>query len=144
MKRKGSAVWNGGLKDGKGTVSTDSGVLSNVAYSFSKRFEEEKGTNPEELIAAAHASCFAMATSAQLDGAGIKAQNIAATATVTLEKAGSGSRKGANSSGQCESRLPDFIAVECENFDGSQDRGLENAQAAQYSPPREEGWTRHQ
>jgi len=65
-------------------------VLSNVAYSFSKRFEEEKGTNPEELIAAAHASCFAMATSAQLDGAGIKAQNIAATATVTLEKVGDG------------------------------------------------------
>jgi osmotically inducible protein OsmC len=90
VKRKGSAAWQGGLKDGKGTVSTDSGVLSNVSYSFSKRFEEEKGTNPEELIAAAHASCFAMATSAQLDGAGIKAQNIAATATVTLEKVGDG------------------------------------------------------
>ena len=90
MKRKGSAAWQGGLKDGKGTVSTDSGVLSNVSYSFSKRFEEEKGTNPEELIAAAHASCFAMATSAQLDAAGIKAQNIGATATVTLEKVGDG------------------------------------------------------
>ena len=72
MKRKASAAWQGGLKDGKGTVSTDSGVLSNVSYSFSKRFEEEKGTKPEELIAAAHASCFAMATSAQLDAAGIK------------------------------------------------------------------------
>jgi lipoyl-dependent peroxiredoxin len=90
MKRKGSASWQGGLKDGKGTVSTDSGVLGNVPYSFSRRFEEEKGTNPEELIAAAHASCFAMATSAQLDGAGIKAQNIAATATVALEKVGDG------------------------------------------------------
>jgi len=90
VKRKASAAWQGGLKDGKGTVSTDSGVLSNVSYSFSKRFEEEKGTNPEELIAAAHASCFAMATSAQLDAAGIKAQNIAATATVTLEKVGDG------------------------------------------------------
>jgi osmotically inducible protein OsmC len=90
MKRKGSAVWNGGLKDGKGTVSTESGVLSNVAYSFSKRFEEEKGTNPEELIGAAHASCFAMATSAQLDGVGIKAQSISATATVALEKVGDG------------------------------------------------------
>jgi lipoyl-dependent peroxiredoxin len=90
VKRKGSAAWQGGLKDGKGTVSTDSGVLSNVSYSFAKRFEEEKGTNPEELIAAAHASCFAMATSAQLDGAGIKAQNIAATATVSLEKVGDG------------------------------------------------------
>ena len=90
MKRKGSAAWQGGLKDGKGTVSTDSGVLSNVAYSFSKRFEEEKGTNPEELIAAAHSSCFAMATSAQLDAVGIKAQSISAAATVTLEKVGDG------------------------------------------------------
>ncbi len=90
MKRKGSAVWQGGLKDGKGTVSTDSGVLSNVPYSFSRRFEEEKGTNPEELIAAAHASCFAMATSGQLGAAGITAQNISATATVTLEKVGDG------------------------------------------------------
>src|SRR5947199_10810148 len=86
VKRKASAAWQGGLKDGKGTVSTDSGVLSNVSYSFSKRFEEEKGTNPEELIAAAHASCFAMATYAQLDGVGIKAQNIWTTATVALEK----------------------------------------------------------
>jgi len=90
VKRKASAAWQGGLKDGKGTISTDSGVLSNVAYSFSKRFEEEKGTNPEELIAAAHASCFAMATSAQLDGVGIKAQNISAAATVALEKVGDG------------------------------------------------------
>ena len=90
MKRKASAAWQGGLKDGKGTVSSDSGVLANVPYSFSKRFEDEKGTNPEELIAAAHASCFAMATSAQLDAAGIKAQHIAATATVALEKVGDG------------------------------------------------------
>ena len=90
MKRKASAVWQGGLKDGKGAVSTDSGVLSGVAYSFSKRFEEEKGTNPEELIAAAHASCFAMATSAQLDEVGIKAQSISASATVALEKVGDG------------------------------------------------------
>ena len=90
MQRKASAQWSGGLKDGKGTVSADSGVLSNVAYSFSKRFENEKGTNPEELIAAAHASCFAMATSAQLGNAGITAQSIAATATVALEKVGDG------------------------------------------------------
>ncbi|HYR45116.1 MAG TPA: OsmC family protein [Terriglobia bacterium] len=90
MKRKASAAWQGGLKDGKGTISSESGVLSNVSYSFSKRFGEEKGTNPEELIAAAHASCFAMATSAQLEGAGIKPQNIAATATVTLDKVGDG------------------------------------------------------
>src|SRR3989442_1012942 len=90
MKRKASAVWQGGLKDGKGTISTESGVLSNTPYSFSKRFEEEKGTNPEELIAAAHASCFAMATSAQLGTAGITAQSISATATVSLEKIGDG------------------------------------------------------
>lgn len=90
MNRKASAVWQGGLKDGKGTISAESGVLTNTAYSFSKRFGDEKGTNPEELIAAAHSSCFAMATSAQLDGAGIKAESIAATATVTLEKVGDG------------------------------------------------------
>jgi len=90
MKRKASAVWQGGLKDGKGMISTESGVLTNTAYSFSKRFGEEKGTNPEELIAAAHASCFAMATSAQLESAGIKAENISAAATVSLEKVGDG------------------------------------------------------
>src|SRR5262245_48630386 len=90
MKRKASAVWQGGLKDGKGTISTESGVLTNTPYNFSKRFEQEKGTNPEELIAAAHASCFAMATSAQLDGVGVKAQSISATANVTLEKVGEG------------------------------------------------------
>src|ERR1051326_2180302 len=90
MKRKASAVWQGGLKDGKGTISTDSGVLTNTPYSFSKRFEEEKGTNPEELIAAAHSSCFAMATSAQLGSDGITAQSISGTATVSLEKVGDG------------------------------------------------------
>ena len=86
MNRKALAVWQCGLKDGKGAISVDSGVLSNMPYSFSKRFEEEKGTNPEELIAAAHASCFAMATSAQLGSAGITAQSISASATVSLEK----------------------------------------------------------
>jgi len=90
MQRKASAQWSGGLKDGKGTISAESGVLSGVPYSFSRRFENEKGTNPEELIAAAHASCFAMATSGQLGNAGITAQSIAATATVALEKVGDG------------------------------------------------------
>src|SRR5262245_20432424 len=90
MQRKASAQWSGGLKDGKGTISTDSGVLSGVPYSFSRRFENEKGTNPEELIAAAHSSCFAMATSAQLGNAGITAEIIAATATVELDKMGDG------------------------------------------------------
>jgi len=86
MKRKATAVWRGGLKDGKGEISTDSGVLTDTPYNFAKRFEEEKGTNPEELIAAAHAGCFSMALSAQLGSAGLTAQSINTTATVTLEK----------------------------------------------------------
>jgi osmotically inducible protein OsmC len=90
MKRKGSAVWQGGLKDGKGSVSTDSGVLSNTQYSFSTRFEDGKGTNPEELIAAAHAGCFSMALSAQLGNAGMTAEQIQTTATVSLDKTDGG------------------------------------------------------
>jgi len=86
MKRSASAVWKGGLKDGRGTVSTSSGVLSNVPYSFSMRFENETGTNPEELIAAAHAACFSMALSLFLGNAGMTAESINTTATVTLEK----------------------------------------------------------
>lgn len=86
MQRKASAVWQGGLKDGKGTISTDSGVLANTQYSFSTRFENGKGTNPEELIAAAHAGCFSMALSAQLGEAGIKPEKVETTATVTLDK----------------------------------------------------------
>ena len=90
MKRKASAVWQGGLKDGKGTISTDSGVLDNTQYSFSTRFEEGNGTNPEELIAAAHAGCFSMALSGQLGNAGMTAQSIRTSATVTLEKTDAG------------------------------------------------------
>src|SRR5213083_706820 len=88
MNRKASAVWQGGLKDGRGTVSTESGVLSDAAYSFRTRFENEKGTNPEELIGAAHAGCFSMALSAQLGEAKLTAESIRTTATVTLEKVG--------------------------------------------------------
>lgn len=88
MKRSASAVWKGGLKDGRGTVSTSSGVLSNVPYNFAMRFENETGTNPEELIAAAHASCFSMALSLFLGNAGMTAESIDTTATVTLEKVG--------------------------------------------------------
>jgi lipoyl-dependent peroxiredoxin len=88
--RKGSAEWRGGLKDGKGTVSTESGVLSSAGYSFGTRFENGKGTNPEELIAAAHAACFSMALSAQLGAAGITPESIRTTAAVTLEKVGEG------------------------------------------------------
>ena len=90
MKRKASAVWQGGLKDGKGTISTDSGVLSNTQYSFSTRFEMGIGTNPEELIAAAHAGCFSMALSGQLGNAGLVPESISTTTTVTLEKTEAG------------------------------------------------------
>jgi osmotically inducible protein OsmC len=90
MIRKASAEWRGGLKDGKGTVSTESGVLASAAYSFGTRFENAKGTNPEELIAAAHAGCFSMALSAQLGVAGITPESIKTTASVTLEKVGDG------------------------------------------------------
>jgi osmotically inducible protein OsmC len=86
MKRSASAEWKGGLKDGKGTISTESGVLANTQYSFGTRFENGKGTNPEELIGAAHAGCFSMALSAQLGEAGMTADSIATTAAVTLEK----------------------------------------------------------
>jgi osmotically inducible protein OsmC len=84
MKRSASAAWSGGLKDGKGTVSTESGVLSAVPYNFSKRFENEKGTNPEELIAAAHAACFSMALSNGLAQAGTPPTSLATAATVTF------------------------------------------------------------
>jgi len=90
MKRKASAVWQGGLKDGNGKISTDSGVLQDTQYSFSTRFEDGKGTNPEELIAAAHAGCFSMALSGQLGNAGLTADSINTTAAVTLEKTEAG------------------------------------------------------
>lgn len=85
MQRKASAVWQGGLKDGKGTISTESGVLQQTQYSFSTRFENGKGTNPEELIAAAHAGCFAMALSNELGKVGMVPKKLEATAAVTLD-----------------------------------------------------------
>ena len=90
MKRSSSAVWRGGLKDGKGTVSTASGVLVGVPYNFTKRFENEPGTSPEELIAAAHAACFSMALSLFLGEAGMTAESIDTTATVSLDQVGGG------------------------------------------------------
>jgi osmotically inducible protein OsmC len=90
IKRKGSAVWSGGLKDGKGTVSTQSGVLDQSQYGFNTRFENGPGTNPEELLAAAHAGCFTMALSAQLGEAGMTAQKLETTATVSLDKVDGG------------------------------------------------------
>ena len=92
MKRSASAVWRGGLKDGKGEISTDSGVLTGTQYSFGTRFENGAGTNPEELIAAAHAGCFSMALSAQLGNASLTAESIDTKATVTLEKKEDGFR----------------------------------------------------
>lgn len=90
MKRKASAIWNGGLKDGKGTLTTESGVLDATPYSFSTRFEGEKGTNPEELIGASHAGCFSMALSMILGQVGLTPEKIETTATITLEQAGGG------------------------------------------------------
>ncbi|MET0517050.1 MAG: OsmC family protein [Nitrospiraceae bacterium] len=90
MKRNASAEWQGDLKTGKGTVSTESGVLTNQQYSFSTRFESGKGTNPEELIAAGHAGCFTMALSGQLGSAGLVPQQLRTTATLTFEKLDAG------------------------------------------------------
>jgi len=90
IRRKASAQWNGGLKDGKGTISTDSGVLRDTQYSFGRRFEDGIGTNPEELIGAAHAGCFSMALSGQLTNAGTPPESIRTTATVKMEKTDAG------------------------------------------------------
>lgn len=90
MKRKAIAIWKGDLRNGRGSISTDSGVLYETQYSFSTRFEEGKGTNPEELIAAAHAGCFSMALSGQLNNAGLTAESINTTAAVRLEKTEAG------------------------------------------------------
>lgn len=90
MERKASAVWKGGLKDGKGEFSATSGVFSHVPYSFTTRFENAPGTNPEELIAAAHAACFSMALSAQLGAANLTPDSINTTANLKMEKLDSG------------------------------------------------------
>jgi osmotically inducible protein OsmC len=90
MKKKASAEWKGDLKGGKGTISTESGVLSDTQYSFKTRFEDGKGTNPEELIAAAHAGCFSMALSLELANFNLTADSIKTEATVTLEKTDQG------------------------------------------------------
>ena len=86
IKRSGSAAWSGGIKDGKGHISTQSGVLDNTQYGFNTRFENGPGTNPEELIGAAHAGCFTMALSGKLGEAGLTASKLMTTATVSLEK----------------------------------------------------------
>lgn len=90
MKRSANAQWQGDLKSGQGTMSTDSGSLASQPYSFHTRFEDGKGTNPEELLAAAHAGCFSMALSAQLAQAGLTAESIRTKCTITLDKTDSG------------------------------------------------------
>ncbi len=90
MKRKASVQWRGDLKTGKGTVSTESSVLQDTPYSFAKRFGDEKGTNPEELVAAAHASCFTMALSAELGKANLVPERLSTTCTITLDNADGG------------------------------------------------------
>lgn len=90
IQKSGSAVWKGGLKEGTGTVSTQSGVLTDEAYTFAKRFEGEGGTNPEELIGAAHASCYSMALSMVLADFDLVADSLATTATVTLDQVDGG------------------------------------------------------
>ena len=86
IKRSGSATWSGGIKDGKGSISTQSGVLDSTQYGFNTRFEDGPGTNPEELIGAAHAGCFTMALSGKLGEAGMTASKLETTATVSLDK----------------------------------------------------------
>ncbi len=90
MKRRATAQWRGDLKTGKGSLSTDSGILQETPYSFTTRFEDGKGTNPEELVAAAHAGCFTMALSAELGKANLVAESLRTTATVSLDKDGAG------------------------------------------------------
>ncbi len=90
MERKASAIWNGTLKEGNGTMSVPSGVLRDAAYTWATRFAEDQGTNPEELVGAAHAGCFSMALSGKLTSAGLPPERIATTAAVTLEKTDAG------------------------------------------------------
>jgi lipoyl-dependent peroxiredoxin len=88
MERKATAVWRGDVKSGRGSLSTESASLHEAQYSFSTRFENGVGTNPEELLAAAHAGCFALAVSSQLGKAGLRPERLEATATITLERVG--------------------------------------------------------
>lgn len=90
MQRRASAQWKGGLKDGKGTVSTASGAVKSVPYSFAMRFEDAPGTNPEELVAAAHAACFSMAFSSELGKAGYRPESVDTKATLNFEKTDAG------------------------------------------------------
>lgn len=111
MKRKASAVWRGDLKSGRGTISTESAVLKDTQYSFGTRFENGPGTNPEELIGAAHAGCFSMALSAELGKAGFKPDEIATNATVSLENHPQTSWTVTRIHLECTARIPGIDAA---------------------------------
>ena len=115
MKRSANAVWKGDLKTGTGTMSTQSGVLKDAAYSFATRFEEKPGSNPEELIAAAHAGCFSMAFSAELSKVGLTPESIETTAEVTLEPV-DGKPTVTRSHLKTRARIP---GADQANFDGA-------------------------
>lgn len=124
IKNDGSANWRGGLKDGTGTISTGSGVLDKANYGFRKRFEGEPGTNPEELIAAAHASCFSMALSKVLGEAGLTADDISTKATVSLDQKDGGFAVTAS-----------HLDVTASIPDASEDAFLEAAETAKANCP---------
>ncbi|RYZ63966.1 MAG: OsmC family peroxiredoxin [Proteobacteria bacterium] len=107
MDRKATSIWTGSIKEGQGTITSDSGALQNQPYSFTTRFEGEKGTNPEELIAAAHSACFAMATSGNLSKAGFNPTRLQVTATVTVSKKGEGWEVG-SSKLQLSAQIPEI------------------------------------
>jgi len=107
MNRKARAVWQGSGRDGSGHLTTDSGVLSSTPYSFKTRFENERGTNPEELVAAAHAGCFTMALAFQLQGAGFTATELATESVVSLDKDGDGF-KVTKSALTLQAKVPDI------------------------------------
>ncbi len=122
MKRTASAVWQGNLKDGKGTVSTESGVLSQTPYSFSTRFENARGTNPEELIAAAHAGCFSMALAAELGKSGVTADSIRTTASLTMERLDAGWTVCCGCE-HGEGRMPYLASAQHQDYDGRPNGG---------------------
>lgn len=122
INRSGSVVWSGGLKDGKGAITTQSGALSDYPYGFSSRFEGVAGSNPEELIAAAHAACFTMALSLILGEAGFKADKLATSAVVSLEQDGDGFAITASAL-KLEASIPGIDAAQFEELAGKAKAG---------------------
>jgi osmotically inducible protein OsmC len=118
--RKASAVWQGSLREGKGTMSVESGCLRDAQYSFSSRFEESAGTNPEEMIGAAHAGCFSMALSGQLTTAGTPPDRVTTAASVTIEKTDAGFTVTAIHL-DVRAKVP---GADAESFQGAADRAL--------------------